>query len=121
MLGLPVWVEDEAGPYRTQPYPGSNWQPEGHPVRQAHEYKPNGTAKMFTLFRPKTGELRVKGTQSSANAALHPWLEAELSDILAQLPVVIESLSGVDLKKLLEKFPSAEGKKEKPGKGGGQS
>jgi hypothetical protein len=55
-------------------------------VRQAHEYKPNGTAKMFTLFRPKTGELRVKGTRSSANAVLHPWLETELNDILMQLP-----------------------------------
>jgi flotillin len=45
----------------------------------------------------------------------------QVADILAQLPTVIESLSGVDIKKLLEKFPSAEGKKEKPGKGGGQS
>ncbi len=45
----------------------------------------------------------------------------QVADILAQLPVVIESLSGVDLKKLLKNFPAAEGKKEKPGKGGGQS
>lgn len=92
-LGLAVWNEDEAGPYRTQPYPGMNWQPEGHPVNQSHEYKPNGTAKMFTLFRPKTGELRVKGTRSSANAVLHPWLKAEFSDILAQLPELEKELS----------------------------
>ncbi len=38
----------------------------------------------------------------------------QVADILAQLPVVIESLSGVDLKKLLEKFPKAEGKSKKP-------
>jgi hypothetical protein len=85
-LGLQVWVEDEAGPYRTQPYQGQQWQPEGHPVHLAHEYKPNGTAKMLTLFRPATGELHMKGSTSSANAILHPWLEQELRDILAHLP-----------------------------------
>ncbi len=31
--GLAVWVEDEAGPYQTVPYPGESWQPESHPVR----------------------------------------------------------------------------------------
>ena len=85
-LGLQVWVEDEAGPYRTQPYAGVQWQPQGQPARLAHEYKPNGTAKLFTLFRPATGELRAKGSTSSANAVLHPWLEQELEDIPAQLP-----------------------------------
>lgn len=91
-FGLQVWVEDEAGPYRTQPYPGVSWQPEGYPARQAHEYKPNGTAKMFTLFRPKTGELRVNGTTSSANAILHPWLKHECSAILAHLPALETTL-----------------------------
>ena len=62
-------------------------------MRQAHEYKPNGTAKMFTLFRPKTGELRVKGTRSSANTVLHPWLKEAFSDILAQLPELEKELS----------------------------
>lgn len=101
-LGLPVWVEDEAGPYRTQPYPGTNWQPEGQPVHQAHEYKPNGTAKMFTLFHPKTGTLRVKGTLSSANAVLHPWLKTELADILAQLPELDQELGPEENRELWE-------------------
>lgn len=39
----------------------------------------------------------------------------QVADVLAQLPTVIESLSGVDLKKLLEKFPRAEGKSGKSG------
>ena len=33
-LGLAVWTQDEAGPYQTKPYPGTSWQPVGHPVRQ---------------------------------------------------------------------------------------
>jgi hypothetical protein len=103
-LGLPVWTEDEAGPYRTQPYQGTSWQPEGQPARQSHEYKPNGTAKMFTLFRPKTGELRVKGTQSSANAVLHPWLKTELADILAQLPELDQELSPEENRTLWESW-----------------
>ena len=85
-LGLAVWCEDEAGPYRTLPYPGESWQPEGQPARRAHEYKPNGTAKMLTLFHPKTGEVRVKGVTRSTNAILHPWMKAELSAILKTLP-----------------------------------
>jgi hypothetical protein len=83
---LPVWAEDEAGPFPTVPYPGSHWQPAGEPVRYPHEYLRNGTAKQLTLFHPASGAVRVKGVQSTANAILHPWLEAELTTILATLP-----------------------------------
>jgi DDE superfamily endonuclease len=103
-LGLSVWVEDEAGPYRTQPYQGTRWQPEGQPARQAHEYKPNGTAKMLTLFHPKTGELRVKGVISSANAVLHPWLKTEFADILAQLPKLEQAFSPEETRALWENW-----------------
>ena len=41
---------------------------------------------MLTLFHPADGELRTKGVTSCTNAVLHPWLEQELSDILAALP-----------------------------------
>jgi hypothetical protein len=58
---LPVYTEDEAGPYQTIPYPGSHWHPAGHPVRYAHEYVREGTAKQLTLFHPASGEVRVKG------------------------------------------------------------
>ncbi len=85
-LGIAVWTEDEAGPYQTIPYLGASWQPEGKPALLPHEYFRDGTAKMLTLFHPATGELRVKGVTSSANAVLHPWLKQELSDILAALP-----------------------------------
>lgn len=85
-LGLPVWTEDEAGPYQTKPYPGQSWQPEGKPARQPHEYVRQGTAKMFTLFQPATGAVRVKGVTRSTNAVLHPWLKAELRAILEALP-----------------------------------
>jgi len=40
----------------------------------------------LTLFHPASGVVRVKGVTSTANAIVHPWLEAELSDILAALP-----------------------------------
>lgn len=83
---LPVWTEDEAGPYPTTPFPGQHWQPEGEPARYSHEYSRSGTAKQITLFHPARGEVRVKGVQSTANAVLHPWLTAELAAILDALP-----------------------------------
>lgn len=73
-------------------------------MRQAHEYKPNGTAKMFTLFHPKTGKLRLKGTISSTNAILHPWLKTELADILAQLPKLDQELSPEENRALWESW-----------------
>lgn len=85
-LGLAVWGEDEAGPYQTKPYPGQSWQPVGHSVHYPHEYGRTGTAKIMTLFHPATGQVRVKGTTSTKNAILHPWLKAELTAMVAQLP-----------------------------------
>lgn len=83
---LPVWTEDEAGPYQTVPSPGSHWHRAGQPVRYPHEYVRDGTAKQLTLFHPASGEVRVKGVRSAPNAVLHPWLQAELTAILATLP-----------------------------------
>ncbi len=65
--------EDEAGPYQAIPQPGASWQPEGHPALQPHEYERGGTAKLLTLFRPATGQIRAKGVVSVTNAVLHPW------------------------------------------------
>lgn len=85
-MGLAVWVEDEAGPYQTVPYPGESWQPESHPARQPHEYMRNGTAKMLTLFHPATGKVKVKGVTQSTNAILHPWLKEQIETILKTTP-----------------------------------
>jgi len=60
----------------------------GDPARQPHEYVRNGTAKLLTLSRPATGEVRAKGVRSGSNAVLHPWLQEELRAILATLPEV---------------------------------
>ncbi|MGH2410451.1 MAG: transposase [Chloroflexota bacterium] len=84
--GIPVWCQDEAGPYQAIPQPGARWQAKGHPQRQPHEYLRGGTAKLLNLFRPATGEVRARGVTSSANVVLHPWLRAELTSILAQVP-----------------------------------
>ncbi len=86
--GLPLWCQDEAGPYQTVPYPGAGWSPVGEPRRQPHEYVRNGTAKLLTLFRPATGEVRATGVTSAPNTVLHPWLQAEVTEILAALPPV---------------------------------
>jgi DDE superfamily endonuclease len=86
--GLPVWCQDEAGPYRTVPYPGAGWSPVGEPARQPHEYVRNGTAKLLTLFRPATGQVRALGVTSAPNTVLHPWLQAEVTQILAAVPPV---------------------------------
>lgn len=83
---LPVWTEDEAGPYQTVPSRGSHWHPDGQPVRLPHEYVRAGTAKQLTLFQPATGQVRIKGVRHCPNAVLHPWLQAELTAILAALP-----------------------------------
>ena len=83
-----MWGQDEAGPYQAIPQPGASWQPSGCPIRQPHEYIRGGTAKLLTLFRPATGEVRAKGVRSASNAVLHPWLQAELTQILATLPEV---------------------------------
>lgn len=85
--GLPVWVEDEAGPYQALPQAGQSWCEAGSPTCQPHEYLRGNTAKLLTLFHPATGELRAKGVTSSANTILHPWLESELETVLARLPV----------------------------------
>ncbi len=85
-MDLPVWTEDEAGPFPTLPYPGWHWRPEGEPVRYPHEYLRQGTAKQLTLFHPASGRVHVQGVTSTANAILHPWLEAELLTILADQP-----------------------------------
>lgn len=81
-----MWVQDEARPYQAIPQAGTSWQPKGQPQQQGHEYIRGGTAKLLTLFHPATGELRAKGVTSCTNAVLHPWLESELSAILAGLP-----------------------------------
>ncbi len=84
--GIPVWCQDEAGPYQTVPYPGASWRPAGDPLRQPHEYVRAGTAKLLTLFRPATGAVRGQGVTSTRNAVLHPWVQTELTQILAALP-----------------------------------
>ena len=41
-----------------------------------------GTAKLLTLFRPATGELRACGVTTATNGVLHPWLKAELGTLV---------------------------------------
>jgi len=58
---------------------------EGKASTQPHEYVRGGTAKLLTLFRPATGQLRAKGVLSAPNVVLHPWLQEQLQSILDQL------------------------------------
>ena len=41
---------------------------------------------MLLLFEPASGQARVQGVSSTANAVLHPWLKEQLSAIVAALP-----------------------------------
>ena len=95
-MGLLLLCQDEAGPYQAVPHPGPSWQPTGQPARQPHEYVRGGTAKLLTLFRPATGEVRAKPVPSAANAVLHPWLKAELADILAASPAPAPDAAAAD-------------------------
>ena len=83
--GIPVWCQDEAGPYQAIPQAGASWRPVGCPERRPHEYIRGGTAKLLTLFRPATGEVRARGVTSAPNAVLHPGLRAELTQVRADL------------------------------------
>jgi hypothetical protein len=93
--GVPLWCQDEAGPYHYQaiPPPGAGWAPQGEPIRQPHEYVRGGTAKLLTLFRPARGEVRAKGVTSAPNAVLHPCLKEELGQILSTLPAVAPTVT----------------------------
>lgn len=82
-MGLAVWCQDEAGPYQTRAYGGHSWQVQGQALRQKHEFIRAGTAKMLTLFRPLTGEVRIEGVERATNEVLHPWLKKNLQAILA--------------------------------------
>ena len=92
--GVPVWCQDEAGPYQAIPQAGARWRPRGHPARQPHEYMRNGTATLLTLFHPATGTVRAHGVTSSAHAVLHPWLQAQLTQILSALPTPLSPGAG---------------------------
>ena len=85
-LGLAVWTQDEAGPFQTVPFAGHSWQEDGQALRQASEYIRDGTAKLLTLFHPRSGEVRAKGVRSCPNSVLHEWLRQELGDIVEHLP-----------------------------------
>jgi len=87
-FGVPLWCQDEAGPYQAVPHPGPSWQPEGEPARRPHEWIRGGTAKILTLFHPRTGHVRIEPVRSAPNAVLHPWLRRELTEIMAELPSV---------------------------------
>lgn len=91
-LGLQLWCQDEGGPYQCIPQPGSSFQPQGDPARRPHEYVRGGTAKLLTLFRPATGEVRAETVEQSTNAILHPWLKRELQAILKQCPSAPENV-----------------------------
>ena len=81
-----MWCADEAGPYQAIPQPGASWQPIGEPARYPHEYVRGGTVKLLTLLHPATGVVRVKGVTHTPNTVLHPWLQQELTAIIAALP-----------------------------------
>ncbi|MDQ3522473.1 MAG: transposase [Gemmatimonadota bacterium] len=103
-LGLALWNQDEAGPYQAIPQPGSHWCPAGEPLQYPHEYIRGGTAKLLTLFHPATGEVRVKGVESTANVVLHPWLKEELDKILTALPPPATDLSSEEIRSQWERW-----------------
>src|SRR5438552_423277 len=76
------------GPSQAIPQPGASGQPEGQPAHRPHEYVRGGTAKLLTLFRPATGEVRAQPVDRTTNAVLHPWVRTQVERILAEMPPV---------------------------------
>lgn len=103
-LGLSVWTADEAGPFQTVPYAGQDWQPEGQPKRQPHEYVRDGTAKCLTLCHPASGQVRLKGVRECPNVVLHTWVQQQLSAILAELPAAEPVLDAESNRALWERW-----------------
>ena len=87
--GVPIWCQDETGPYQAVPQSSVSWQPRGQPTTQPHEYLRGGTAKLLTLFHPATGQVRAQGVTRGTNAVLHPWLRDHLHEIVTALPVAV--------------------------------
>jgi len=107
-VGLPLWCEDEAGPYQTIPHPGFSFQPEGKPATQDHQYIRGKTCKLLTLLRPATGKLRAEPVDQSTNALLHPWLKGELTAILKECPPAPELVPEGRRWQDWDPFPAAE-------------
>jgi transposase len=107
-VGLPLWCEDEAGPYQTIPHPGSSWHEETRPATQDHQYIRGKTCKLLTLFRPATGELRAEPVDHSTNAILHPWLKEELETILKKCPPAPDVVAEQRRWQQWDPFPAAE-------------
>jgi hypothetical protein len=76
----------------------------GEPVRQPSEYLRQGTAKLLTLFHPADGRVRVQGVTCCPNAVLHPWLQEELTAVLAQLPVADDGLDAATTAALWQRW-----------------
>ncbi len=83
---MPTWCRDEAGPDQAIPDAGPAWALLGQPAHLPPESRRGGTAKLLTLFRPATGEVRALPVERAPNAVRHPWRKQELSAILATLP-----------------------------------
>ncbi|MEA2639435.1 MAG: hypothetical protein QOF51_829 [Chloroflexota bacterium] len=58
----------------------------GAPATYPHAYVRGGTTKLLTLCRPATGQLWAEPVTHAPNAVLHPWLQRELTKILASRP-----------------------------------
>src|SRR5207245_554616 len=60
-MGIPLWCQDEAGPYQAIPQPGQSWQREGKPRCQPHEYVRGGIVTwlfahgVMPLYTPLSG------------------------------------------------------------------
>jgi hypothetical protein len=73
-------------------------------MRHAATYIRQGTAKLLTLFHPADGRVRVRGVTHCPNVVLHPWLKAELSAILAQLPAAPQALDALTTQQLWQRW-----------------
>jgi hypothetical protein len=90
---------------------GYSWKPQGEPGSHPHEYERGGTAKLLTLFHPKTGKVIVKGVTSTPNKILHPWMMESLTSVLNK--ILIENSNLLEANNHTEWHFWQEGLKEK--------
>jgi hypothetical protein len=64
----------------------------------------NGIAKVLTLFHPASGEVRMKGVLQTTNAILHPWMMAQLEEVLAGLPEPVVVLDAVENRRCWDRW-----------------
>jgi transposase len=87
-MGIPLWCQDEAGPYQAVPQPGQSRPARGQAALPAARVHPRRNGQAVDSVPSGHWRSSCKGVSRATNAVLHPWLKNELLQVLEELPEV---------------------------------